>query len=324
ADDRLVAQAAAAGAPRLDRAAAARLLQADPERLVAALEGRVTGTDAAPTGTGLREDQAAAALSVLTDGRRVSVINAPAGAGKTRVLAEVAKAWEAASLGPVVGITASQSARNTLAAGVTKSYNSAQFLDHLPGKRGARGPAPVAPGTLLVIDEASMMTGPDLADLITLAEKHGGKVIVAGDTMQLQAVQNGGGMSLLADRLGYVRLAQPVRFRAAWEQAATLRLRDGDVSVLAEYDQHARVTGGDPEQMMDAAAAAYTTLYTAGTDALLMAADHTLRRELSRRIRDDLLRLGLVSNGPEVTIADGTTASTGDLIVCPRNDHNVE
>ena len=94
--------------------------------------------------------------------------------------------------------------------------------------------------------------------------------------------------------------------------------------MLAEYDQHARITGGDPEQMMDAAAAAYTTLYTAGTDALLMAADHTLRRELSRRIRDDLLRLGLVSAGPGVTIADGTTASTGDLIVCPRNDHKVE
>jgi hypothetical protein len=90
-----------------------------------------------------REDQAAA-LSVLTDGRRVSVINAPAGAGKTRVLADVAKAWEAAGLGPVVGIIASQSARNTLAAGVAQSYNSAQFLGHLPGRRGAR--VPVARG----------------------------------------------------------------------------------------------------------------------------------------------------------------------------------
>ncbi len=107
-------------------------------------------------------------------------------------------------------------------------------------------------------------------------------------------MQNGGGMSLLADRLGYARLAEPVRFRAAWEQAASLRLRDGDTTVLAEYDQHARITGGDPEQMMDAAAAAYTALTAEGTDALLMAADHTLRRELSRRIRDDLLRLGLV------------------------------
>jgi hypothetical protein len=32
----------------------------------------------ARTQSGLREDQAAAVLSVLTDGRRVSVINAPA------------------------------------------------------------------------------------------------------------------------------------------------------------------------------------------------------------------------------------------------------
>jgi ATP-dependent exoDNAse (exonuclease V) alpha subunit len=204
------------------------------------------------------------------------------------------------------------------------SYNSAQFLGHLPGKRGARGPVETGPGTLLVIDEASMMSGPDLADLISLAEERGGKVILAGDTQQLQAVQNGGGMSLLADRLGYVRLAQPVRFRAPWEQAATLRLREGDTSVLAEYDRHARIFGGDPEQMMDAAAAAYTTLTAAGTDALLMAADHALRRELSRRIRDDMVRLGIVRPGPVVRIADGTVASCGDLIVCTRNDHRVE
>jgi hypothetical protein len=42
-------------------------------------------------------------------------------------------------------------------------------------------------------------------------------------------------MSLLADRLGHIRLAQPVRFRAPWEQAASLRLRDGDPAVLADY-----------------------------------------------------------------------------------------
>ena len=64
------------------------------------------------------------------------------------------------------------------------------------------------------------MPGPDLADLIAYAQARGGKVILAGDTSQLQAVENGGGMSLLADALGYARLAEPVRFRAAWEQAS--------------------------------------------------------------------------------------------------------
>ena len=55
-----------------------------------------------------------------------------------------------------------------------------------------------------------------------------------------------------------------------------------------------------------------------------MAADHALRRELNRRIREDLITLGIVQDGPAVTIADGTRASPGDLIICTRNDHTVE
>ena len=172
-------------------------------------------------------DQAAAALSVLTDGRRVSVINAPAGSGKTWVLAAAGRAWAAAGLGRVIGITPSQSARNTLAAGVPESYNTAQFLGHLPGQRGARGPVQLQPGDLVLMDEASMVANPDLADVIGQAAASGAKVILAGDTQQLQAVENGGGLSLLADALGFVQLAEPVRFRAGWEQAASLRLRGG-------------------------------------------------------------------------------------------------
>ena len=224
----------------------------------------------------------------------------------------------------MIGITASQSARNTLAAGVPVSYNAAQFLGHLPGRRSARGPVPIGAGTLLVIDEASMITGPDLADLIAYAEARGAKVILAGDLSQLQAVENGGGMSLLAGALGYARLAEPVRFRAPWEQAASLRLRGGDTTVLADYDQHGRIYGGEPEQMMDAAAATYLALTLDGTDTLLMTADHALRRELSRRIRDDLIQLGIVQDGPAVTIAGGTRASPGDLIICTQNDHATE
>ena len=55
-----------------------------------------------------------------------------AGTGKTYVLAQAGQPWTAAGLGQVIGITASQSARNTLAAGVPVSYNAALFLGHLP------------------------------------------------------------------------------------------------------------------------------------------------------------------------------------------------
>jgi conjugative relaxase-like TrwC/TraI family protein len=297
-EERMLAHARADGAPRLTRADAAHALGADPARLEDALSGRADDTHEERTQSGLREDQAAAALSVLTDGQLVSVLNAPAGSGKTRVLAEAARAWAAAGLGPVIGITPSQSARNTLAAGVPVSYNTAQFLGHLPGRRGARGPVRIGPGTLLVIDEASMISGPDLADLVAYAAARGAKIILAGDTSQLQAVENGGGMALLAAALGYARLTEPVRFRAAWEQEASLRLRDGDTTVLAEYDQHGRIHGGEPQQMIDAAAAAYVALSASGIETLLMTADHALRRELSRRIREDLIALGIVQDGP--------------------------
>jgi conjugative relaxase-like TrwC/TraI family protein len=327
-EQRMLALARVGGAPRMVRADAARALGADLAQLDRALaDGAHDTPDDAQsprTRTGLRVDQAAAALSVLTDGRRVSVINAPAGSGKTWVLTAAGRAWAGSGLGRVIGITPSQSARNTLAAGVPESYNCAQFLGHLPGQRGARGPVRLRPGDVVLMDEASMVANPDLADVISQAAASGAKLILAGDTQQLQAVENGGGLSLLAGALGYVQLSEPVRFRAVWERAASLRLREGDATVLAEYDQHARITGGEPEQMMDAAAAHYLALTLDGTDVLLMAADHALRRELSRRIRDDLIRLGIVAARPAVQIADGAQASTGDLIICTRNDHSTE
>jgi hypothetical protein len=313
AEERMVAQAQAAGAPAMAPDRVARALGVSVTRLDAVL---TQGTQAEVTQgrqAGLRADQAAAVFSVLTDGRRVSVVNAPAGSGKTVVLAESGRCWTGEGLGRVVGVTPSQSSRNTLAAGVPESYNTARFLGHLPGRRGALGPVPIGPGTLILVDEASMISTRDLADLIRHAAACGAKVILAGDTSQLQAVESGGGMALLAATLGYVRLAEPARFAAAWERAASLRLRAGDISVLAEYDEHGRITSGEPEEMMDAAARAYVARTLAGTDVLLMAADHARRRELSRRIRADLIHLGIVSGGPSVPIADGARASAGDL-----------
>ena len=131
-------------------------------------------------------------------------------------------------------------------------------------------------------------------------------------------------MTLLADRLGYVQLAEPVRFTAAWERAASLRLRQGDATALDEYDQHGRIRGAPPDQATDQAARAYVATYLAGRNVLLMAADWARCRELSARIRDDLIHLGLVDAGRTIRIADGAEASAGDLIICRANDHHLE
>src|SRR6185437_10939896 len=98
----------------------------------------------------------------------------------------------------------------------------------------------------------------------------------------------------------------------------------GDATALDDYDQHGRIRGAPPEQAMDQAARAYIATYLTGRPVILMAADWACCRELSRRIRDDLIHLGLVDAGRTIRIADGAEASAGDLIICRANDHRLE
>ena len=321
-EQRLIAQAQAGGAPRMERAAAAQALGADAARLQAQLQEASTSAAsiAERTGAGLRLDQAAAAYYLLTSDRRAEVLAGPAGSGKTRTLAGIARAWRQAWMGEVIGLTTSQAARNVLAdAGVDRAYNTARFLGHRGGQRGALGSQQIRPGTLLVLDEASTISMPDLAAIVAIAEDKGGKVILAGDHEQLTAVQSGGGMMMLARQLGYVQLAEPVRFRHEWERTASLRLRAGDTSVLADYDEHGRIRGGSPEQMMEQAYRGWLADHLEGKDALLLARTEDQARELSRRARDDLIRYGHVSAGATVPLLEGAKASRGDLIQARKN-----
>ena len=249
---------------------------------------------------------------MLTSARTVEVVTGPAGTGKTRVLAAAARAWG----GPVFGTATSQNATNELRkAGVRVAANTTRLLADLDS---------IPPGSLIAVDEGSMVSLAHLAALVEYAARNGCKLVLAGDQEQLAAVEGGGAMMLLADRLGYVQLAEPVRFTAAWEREASLRLRRGDATALDDYDQHGRIRGAPPEQAMDQAVHAYVASYLAGRDVLLMAADWARCRELSARIRDDLIHLGLVDATRTVRIAEGAEASVGDLIICRRNDHGLE
>jgi hypothetical protein len=321
-EEQLVAQAGARGAPAMTREEAARALGAEVAELEAALV-EPPDAEATTAACGLRMDQAAAAFHVLTSGRRVEVIVGPAGSGKTHVLAAIGRAWPH---GRVIGITPSQSSRDVLAqAGVTESYNFAQFLGHLKDQRGALGPVALGPGDLIAMDEASMVSSPDLGDIVNYAARSGAKVVMALDHQQLQAVENGGGASLVTRTQGYVQLPEPVRFTQAWERSASLALRDGKTAALADYAEHGRIRAGTAEQTLESAAQAYVAHTLEGKDSLLIARSHELRRELCRRVRGDLQHLGLVArDGPSIQIAGGQRASIGDLLVCTENDHSVD
>ena len=325
-EERLVANAQAETAARLSREQAAVQVGADTATLDEQLAARAAQARGEHTDTGLRMDQAAALFHALTSPRVAEVLIGPAGSGKTRALAAAARAWKAATGGPVIGLTTSQAARNVLAGvGVDHAENTASFLGHLPAQRGARGiRQDLPPGALLLLDEASMMSTQDIADLTAYAAAHGHKLLAAGDHEQLAAVEGGGGLTLLAGRLGYVQLGEAVRFAQEWERDASLDLRRGDPEALEDYDRHGTIIGNEPDLALDQARAAYLGSYLQGRNVLMIARAHETCRELSRRVRDDLVHLGLVDDTRTAELRDGARAGAGDLIMARRNDHQVQ
>lgn len=324
-EDKLLRDAQAENAPRLEREEAAALLGADLTSLDKALREKAAEARSGTTASGLRLDQAAALHYLLTSPRTMEVLVGPAGSGKTRTLAAGAQAWIAATGAQVIGLATAQAARNVLAnAGVELAENTSVFLGHLPGQRGALGITALQPGSMIVIDETSMTSLQDLADITAYARANRCKVVSAGDDQQLSAVESGGGMRLIARELGFVQLAEAVRFHAEWERDASLGLRLGEMSALEAYDDHGRVSGGDPDEAMDAARAAYVSHHLAGTDVELITWENGRRAEMARRVRDDLVHLGRVDNSREVILAGGAKAGVGDLILTRKNDRHTE
>ena len=124
----------------------------------------------------------------------------------------------------------------------------------------------------------------------------------------------------LLARAGGHELTEVHRFAADWEGPASLRLRDGDDTVLHTYRKHGRlIDGGTPEQARSSAARAWLADALAGRRSVLMVGTNEEAARLSAEVRADLVRLGLVQDDGVPLDRDGTTAGVGDLVQARRN-----
>jgi hypothetical protein len=127
---------------------------------------------------------------------------------------------------------------------LAESRTIADFLGKLPGTDQTRGHLPVHRGDVLVVDEATQVPTADLAAIQAVADRAGARIIPAGDTEQLTSPEAGGMMGQVARDHGYARVHEVRRFAEPWEGPASLRLRDGDQGVIADYKRHGRIREG--------------------------------------------------------------------------------
>jgi conjugative relaxase-like TrwC/TraI family protein len=264
--------------------------------------------------TNLTDDQRQAVLRLLTSDKAVTILSAPAGAGKTYSVAAFSKAFMSLTGKQVIGLATSQNAAlEMFKAGVSSAYNTAAFLGKVKGSGELRYPVPLHAGDVLVLDESSQLSTSDLALIMAYADKAGARVLPTGDMEQLGAVEAGGMVRMLADLLGTVELTEVLRFTGEWERDASLRLRLGDKKVLADYGTRGRISGLDHDHAFGKASRAYLADHLRGKDTLLLAGSNTEASELARMVQADLVRLGHVQT-PCEELADGNSAGVGDLV----------
>lgn len=265
----------------------------------------------------LSNEQSSAARALISDGQRVSVLQALAGTGKTRVLAALARVYESAGY-HVVGVAPTGRGARELAdtAGI-----QASIVHRLVAELEESGA--FAPRTVVLFDEAgSALTRPSAA-LFAHAERDGVKVIAVGDSGQLPSVAAGGWFAALTDALGGPQLREVMRQRDPAERDALAGVHDGDpdayIELKCQQDELAV-----HEHEADALAAILADLDRAQQQhglclAVMITRDNGARRpKLNEQARQLLIRAGkLASEG--VTIAD-QEFRVGDRVIARRND----
>jgi hypothetical protein len=290
----------------------------------------------AAAGLMLGDDQAAAVRGILTSGAKVETLVGPAGTGKSRVVGALAKAWEDPDLWGgqrrrMVGLAASQVATEVLAADGVPAMNITRWLK--TQQRIASGFATaeeeawtLRKGDLVVVDESAMANTSDLAEIHDRCDTAGAMLLLVGDHRQLAAVGAGGGMELVGANALTHELAETRRFVHDWEGPASLRLRAGDQSVLAEYHKQGRILdGGHLEAAQRSAADAWLGDHLNGLHALLITDTNAQAAEVSAQLRARLVEYGQVDDERTAWLAStGNRVGRGDLIQTRRNAWHLE
>ncbi|MFD8497962.1 MobF family relaxase [Amycolatopsis sp. NPDC059657] len=294
--------------------------------------------------TTLHPDQRNAVMGIMTSGSAADVMIGPAGTGKSFTVGKLDELWRSEFGAPVMGVATSQRATNVLREEGLDALNTSMFLqEYGPGPDGQAPKQTLPRGVALIVDEAGMADTKQLAKIAELVRNADGKLLYTGDDAQLAAVGPGGILRLLAaDHEPFV-LGEVQRFKvdplihteyadvpvhqlplSPWEGEASLRMRDGDASVLAQYEQAGRLRAGDIAEMGEAAVRGYMADIMAGRSSVLVVSNNDQAADLGGQIRDELVALGKVDAKILGTLRDENFIGVGDQVQARLNWKQVQ
>jgi conjugative relaxase-like TrwC/TraI family protein len=272
----------------------------------------------------VRELTSAQTLAVQSlahlDGRIVAVAG-PGGSGKTYAIGAYAEGLHHAGH-HVIGVAPTASAAQKLSQDLGAQWTGTiAMLTHHLDQRGETLPS----GTVIICDEASMISTKDLARLAGIVEGADGKLILLGDPQQLPSIDSGGLFHrIVADGHGVVTDLAGVnqRQRNDLDRNALHQLRTGgaDRAVLG-YTEAGRVHIGHDrvDTMSELVDAWWNDARTTGVESVRMLAARRYDVEgLNELARSRVRAEGLLS-GPSLETRSGLSLQAGDRIVVRTN-----
>ncbi len=281
---------------------------------VAPVGGSSTLTRRLADGKSLNTEQFQTACGLLESDNRVNLVEGPAGAGKTSMLAKFDEGLRQA-VQPVTYLATTAKAAGVLQADGFEAHTLAHFLrdERMQGQaRGGR----------VVVDEVSLMGHKDAYRLVTLAAKLDLKLVLVGDPMQHGSVGRGAVMRLLQDYGGIrpFRLTEILRQKQAEDArylTAATQLSEGKTA--EGFDTLDRM--GWIRQIEDATdryrhiATDYLQALEDGKSCLVVSPTHAEGARITQEIRSQLRDLGKLGDDREFTklvAAEASEAEKGE------------
>lgn len=215
----------------------------------------------------------------------ISIIEAGAGTGKTTAAKAIRDLADRSGV-TVIGLAPSWVAANELSVSIgIQAHAIAKWRYDL-----GTGTAPAFDErTMLLVDEAGMASMRDMAAIVTAAKEAGTKVVLLGDSRQLESVPGGSALRALTEVVRQNAVMQAIRRQQTdWQRAASMVMARGDAEAgLRAYAErgHIELVAGT-EAAMDRVLDRWRELRLEhGADVLIVTRRNADASILNRKVR---------------------------------------
>jgi ATP-dependent exoDNAse (exonuclease V) alpha subunit len=240
----------------------------------------------------LAPDQAAAVKFVLESRDQVMDISGIAGAGKTTMLREVVPAIRKADRNVILLAPTSASQLN-----LQKDFPNAITLQRFQTDFGLQ--RELCARDVIILDEVSMVSVPQLARLATLIKKKSAHLVTLGDSDQHHSVERGDAIRILQESgsVRSVQLTETYRAQVQYLKDTVLDLKAGRREEgYARLEEHGDIREvQDLDELRQQAVDAHLDAVRAGHLAILASPVHAEARAAAQIVRETLKAEGLIA-----------------------------